>query len=166
MLNRAALSREARRIDAVLATYYAAASGVAVIPHRRYITRHQEDFDTCSCTLCVDWRQRRGEVETVQPLMEGHRWGNCGCPVCTVGRQLHFGFLGVTNKRDLWAEISYHAHTDKAYVHSPAAVMRILCAEIEDPRRSLNWWALEGGRMPMGFWLRKIDVALGFPASA
>lgn len=157
---RSALSDEARRLDATLGVYYHAASGLTRIPRGRYILRHQ-DIESCTCALCVEWRMRRLEVERVQPIMEGHRWGNCGCPVCTIGRQLHFGFLGVTNKRDLWTEMSYHAHTDKAYRGNPAAVMRILKREMEDPRRTLNWWSLEGGRMPMGFWFRKIDKALG-----
>jgi hypothetical protein len=74
---------------------------------------------------------------------------------------LHFGFLGTTNRRDLWTEMAYHAHTDKAYVRRSGDVLRVICAELENPARSLNWWALEGGRMPMAFWFRKIDKALG-----
>lgn len=157
----AALSLEASRIDAYLSVYWSAASGLAPTPTGRYMRRHQNDRETCTCTLCTDWRVRRTEVERVLPLMEGHRWGNCSCPICTVGRQLHFGFLGTTNRRDLWTEMAYHAHTDVAYRDRPDAVLRVVRVELEDPRRSLDWWALSGGRLPMSFWFNRIDKALG-----
>ena len=158
---RAALRLEIAHLDYFLGTYWSMASGLARAPVGRYMLRHQNDRETCTCTLCVDWRTRRSEVERVLPLMEGHRWGNCPCPICTVGRHLHFGFLGTTNRRDLWTEMAYHAHTDAAYRNRPEAMLRIVRAELEDPKRSLNWWALEGGRMPMAYWFRRIDKALG-----
>ena len=156
----AALNLEAAQIDNVLSTYWNAASGLASVPTGRYMVRHQNDRETCSCTLCSDWRIRRLEVEKILPLMDGHRWGNCPCPVCAVGRQLHFGFLGTTNRRDLWTEMAYHAHTDPVYRNRAIEVLSLVRVELENPARSLNWWALEGGRMPMAFWFRKIDKAL------
>ena len=158
---RASLDLEISRIDASLSIYWASASGIAPTPVGRYMLRHQSDREACTCTLCTDWRIRRVEVERVLPLMDGHRWGNCGCPICTVGRHLHFGFLGATNRRDLWTEMAYHAHTDAAYSRKPDAVLRVVRAELEDPKRNLRWWALSGAQLPMSFWFTRIDKALG-----
>lgn len=159
------VSVEIQQIDRQLATYYAAASGtlVAALITRTYIMQHENsEEDGCACSLCQDWRLRRAEVERVQPFIpDGHRWLNCTCMVCSVMRHLQLGLMAVANKRDLWIEMSYHAHRDKAYRNRAGDVMSVIRREIENPVYRRGWWSHDGGCVSMEFWLRKVDKALG-----
>ena len=160
------IAREARFLDRLLATYYHAASGIPSPSAATYEVRHENPAQDCGCTLCRDWHARRKDVESVLPLVEGHRWANCDCAFCTVARQLHFGFLSATNRRDLWTEMTYHVAVDKALRPRASEVLAVVKSELEDSQRTNNWWALEGGRMPMGFWFRRVERRLGMECLA
>lgn len=151
----AALTAEIARIETALATYFSAASGAVAAPQFYAPVHYSESIETCECVLCRDWRVRRDEANRVSPFMEGHA-RDCACTQCRVGRQVRFGFLAATNRRDLWTETSYYVAVNKEFKKHGKQVLLALKSEIESPRRTTAWWAIEGGRYPLGFWWRKI----------
>ena len=152
---RDALLAKLRQIDEALAMYAASVRPEPAAPQFYAPVHYSESIETCGCVLCRDWRVRREEAERITPFMEGHE-RDCACAACRVGRQVRFGFLAATNRRDLWTETTYYVAVNKEFRQHGKHVLLALKSEIENPKRSLGWWANEGGRLPMGWWWRKI----------
>jgi hypothetical protein len=150
---------EIDRLESALALYVGqAGAGTSVQVH--YNVRHSDEaIETCGCGLCHDWRVRRAEVERMAPFVEGHERG-CQCGYCRVERQLRFGFLGSVNRRDLWTEMTYHTELNKDFRQNATTVLQRLRRELENPERTQAWWAIEGGRLPMGFWFRRVQPSV------
>jgi hypothetical protein len=153
------LAREATALDTVLAAY----NGVIVPsqPNHPVISalEHYSIWDEhCGCRTCREWAIRQAEFKSVEKLIpKDHTYSTCSCPVCRVIGRIQINQLAADNCRNLLIEISYHAH------HSShgTLIMTWLEQEMTQPRYTINWCAQELSRYPVGWWVRKIENALG-----
>lgn len=156
------LRGESAAIDALLDAY---ASGVAAVsrpemPLPRPLIGHYPMLETvsCGCDLCADWALRRSEFYAAQDTVpDGHKYHICDCQGCAFVKRVWMNYKAAENRRDLLIGASFHAFHNSRHGE---AVMDWFAAEIARPSRSVNWWAMEGGRSPLSRWLRMCATAL------
>ena len=113
------------------------------------------DDSSCVCRVCVTWRSSREQFIQISKERPVHRQ-TCDCKACAPWRKVRIGFRGVNAWRDLWIESSYHAARHK---YGPT-FMEWIAGEMDDPKRSKGWWAIEAPRMPMGYWFDQFESAV------
>jgi hypothetical protein len=117
------------------------------------------ETDDCGCDLCADWSLRRDELRRAEPFVpDGHRYHTCDCRGCAFVKRFWLNLKAAENRRDLLIGASFHAYHNSGY---GLQVMDWFVAEILQPERTTNWWALEGGRYPLSRWLRRCEMQLG-----
>lgn len=156
---RDAIAAEMSRIAVALVAY---ADGVRE-PEPRPVLEpvmhyHILDDPVCGCPTCVEWEQRRAEfVEVASVVPKGHKWTVCGCPDCRFVGRIQMNFLAATNRRDLLAEVAYHARYHSSH---PTLVMKWLESELRRPEYTINWCAQEMSRYPVERWLKRCEMAV------
>jgi hypothetical protein len=158
-----ALQAELAPLDAFLSAYALVDDSTAVLPVYlpHPLIGHYPMLETtaCGCDLCMDWALRRAELRRAELFIpEGHRYHTCDCRGCAFVKRLWLNLKAAENRRDLLIGASFHA-----YHNSPCGerVMNWFAIEIALPERSINWWAMEGGRYPLSRWLRRCEMQLG-----
>lgn len=116
------------------------------------------ETEDCGCDLCADWAFRREELRRSEAFVpEGHRYHTCDCRCCSFVKRLWLNHKAAENRRDLLIGASFHAFHNS--MHGDR-VMNWFVTDISLPDRTVNWWALEGGRYPLSRWLRRCEVQL------
>lgn len=117
--------------------------------------------EDCSCNMCEDWRDKRDLLNkaTAKVLQHSKGYGvSCDCADCKAMWKARTAFMAVENKRNLVSEIAYHVEHNREFNRHGQMIMDRLRGELDDPKRTMNWWADSGGKYPLGFWFRKVCV--------
>lgn len=154
------LTGETAMLDAILAQY---ASAMAAVPCRwpvpRPLVGHYPllDSDACGCPVCVDWTLRRHELRRAEELVPcDHRYHICDCTTCYFVKRVWLGLKAAENRRDLLIGASFHAKYHSGFGDR---VMEWFVGDLKG-FTDVNWWALEGGRYPVAWWLKRCESAL------
>lgn len=159
---RGTLGAEYAVLDLFLSAYVSVASFAFPrdMPLPQPLIGHYPMLETedCGCGLCADWAVRRNELRRAEAFVpDGHRYHTCDCRFCAFVKRLWLNHKAAENRRDLLIGASFHAFHNSPHGER---VMDWFVGEISLPDRTVNWWALEGGRYPLSRWLRRCEMQL------
>lgn len=103
----------------------------------------------CECRLCLEWRAKQGVfAERQTALGRLHKvWAEAD----DTWRDAMYQYTAVTNRRDLYCEMSFHAaHT---YPMSGQAIMAWIAGVIDDPGKTDGWWIMREVNLPIHYWV-------------
>jgi hypothetical protein len=110
----------------------------------------------CSCSLCDAYRKAKIELEEASIAAEGLSWKGM-CDESKRRRKAHIRMLAISNKRDLYCEMSFLTH-GKRDGHE---IMAWIQGKLKT--RSAGWWANHSAKRTLGSWIlewsRERDLA-------
>lgn len=102
----------------------------------------------CCCPICVEWRQKRTEYESIRKFVHHHS-RSCFCWKCCRFRELQIEYLAIQNKRDVYCEISWHS----ARWPYGARLMGWLKNRLLESEETDGWWAKTSPVFSLGHWV-------------
>lgn len=109
----------------------------------------------CTCTLCTSYKESMADYVHTLSLVPGHGW-HCKCQLCKQKRAQHQAMLAISNKRDLYCELSYL--TDEHPFSAP--FLGWVLTKIRDMKfKSEAWWASHCPKKPLRAWMNEWQKA-------
>jgi hypothetical protein len=106
-----------------------------------------DDLDNdCPCCLCASYRSAKAELDVATVEADGLNWKGM-CDRAKRRRRAHIRMLAVSNKRDLYCEMSYLTHTKR----DGPEIMAWILGKLKT--RSQGWWANHSAKRTLGSWI-------------
>jgi hypothetical protein len=111
--------------------------------------------DDCYCEFCREWRDLRDELNILARRLTASKKQKY--------YDLLFAFVAITNKRDLWCEISYHVSHNTDLTNRALDIMKFIKEDMDRDPHTDSFWRAKAAKCPLAYWFDRISEALDIP---